>query len=278
MWKILTGLLFITLATGCSINRLPNNLSVAMMNQDATDIVATGAPAYLLLLDALILTYPDDEGYLLAGARLYSAYAGTFTADDEQAQLLADKALDYSKRALCAHGKKTCGLFDLSLSKLQEATEETLTKKHLNLIYTSATTWASWIQAHSDDWNAIAQLGKVKTLLAWAESIDSSYDSGMLQVYLGVLETQLPPSVGGQPELGRQHFEKAIEVSHGDNLMAYVMFAKQYARLMFEQELHDELLNKALKANPNVHGLTLINRLAQQEAAYLLADSANYFE
>lgn len=278
MWKILTSLLFITLMTGCSINRLPGNLSMAMMNQDATDIVATGAPAYLLLLDALILTYPDDEGYLLAGARLYGAYAGTFSTDEEQAQLLADKALSYSKRALCAHNKHTCGLLDASVDELNQVIEDNLSKKDLELVYTAATTLAGWIQTHSSDWNAIAQLNKVKPLLSWAESIDASYDNGMLQVYLGVLETQLPPSVGGRPELGRQHFEEAIKVSHGKNLMAYVMYAKQYARLMFEHELHDELLKKALAADPNIQGLTLINRLAQQQAANLLASSNDYFE
>lgn len=278
MWKILTSIFLIVFASGCSINRLPGNLSMAMMNQDATDIVATGAPAYLLLLDALILTYPEDEGYLLAGARLYGAYAGTFTADEEQALLLSDKALNYSKRALCARSKKTCGLLDLSTEQLEEAIAEDLHKKNIELIYTSATTLAGWIQSNSSDWNAIAQLNKVKSLLSWVEELDPSYDNGMLQVYLGVLETQLPPSVGGQPEIGRQHFEQAIRVSQGHNLMAYVMFAKQYARLMFEQDLHDELLNKALSANPNTHGLTLINRLAQQEAANLLASSADYFE
>lgn len=277
MWKFITSLLLFIALSGCSINRLPGNLSMAMMNQDATDIVAAGAPAYLLLLDALILTYPEDEAYLLAGARLYSAYAGTFTSDEAQTKLLANKALDYSQRALCANSTKNCGLMELPLEDLNEHLDH-LKPKQLNLTYTAATTWASWIQSNSDDWNAIAQLSKVKALLSWAESIDAGYDNGMLQVYLGVLETQLPPSVGGKPEIGRKHFEQAIAVSHGQNLMAYVMFAKQYARLMFEQDLHDELLHKALAADPNASGLTLINRLAQQEAEILLANSANYFE
>lgn len=277
MWKTISALLMLVALSGCAVNRLPGNLSSAMMNQDATDIVAVGAPAYLLLIDALILTYPENENYLLAGARLYSSYAGTFSTDETQSKLMADTALEYAQRALCAHGKKTCGLMTLTLEQLDEQLAS-LKPKQLNLVYTAATTWAGWIQTNSDDWNAIAQLGKVKSMLAWAENIDNTYDNGMLQVYLGVLETQLPPSVGGKPELGRKHFEQAIDVSNGQNLMAYVMFAKQYARLMFEQELHDELLHKALAANPHSDGLTLINRLAQQEAENLLAASADYFE
>ena len=107
---------------------------------------------------------------------------------------------------------------------------------------------------------------------------DAAYDNGMVQVYLGALETLLPPSLGGKPELGRQHFEKAIEVSGGHNLMAYVVFAEKYARLMFEHELHDQLLNKAIGADPHYEGLTLINRLAQQQAQVLLDESTDYFE
>ena len=47
---------------------------------------------------------------------------------------------------------------------------------------------------------------------------------------------------------------------------------------MFEQELHDELLNKAIEADAHYEGLTLINRLAQQQAKILLDESSDYFE
>ena len=60
--------------------------------------------------------------------------------------------------------------------------------------------------------------------------------------------------------------------------MAKVLYAKQYARLMFEQELHDDLLQQVIDADPYAEGLTLINRLAQRQADRLLAESADYFE
>ena len=59
--------------------------------------------------------------------------------------------------------------------------------------------------------------------------------------------------------------------------MAKVLFAKQYARLMFEQELHDQLLNDVLAAEPEYEGLTLINGLAQRQAQVLLDESPDYF-
>ena len=264
--------------SACSISRLPDNLSRSMMNQEDPAIVEAGAPAYLLLLDALILTYPDNENFLMAGARLYGAYAGVFSKDPQEAKPLADKAMGYARRALCEYDADACELIDGPADQLRAGLDEEFDDDDIDVFYAMGTAWAGWIQANSDDWNAVAQLNKVQTLLSWVAEHDPSYDNGTLQVYLGVLATQLPPSVGGKPEVGREHFEKAIEYSDGHNLMAYVLYAKQYARLMFDQELHDSLLQQALDKDPAYEGLTLINHLAQQQAQTLLDESSDYFE
>ena len=76
--KKITVLALSLFMSACSVTKLPDNLSRAMLNQDDPEVVADGAPAYLLMLDALILTYPENERFLLAGAQLYGAYAGVF--------------------------------------------------------------------------------------------------------------------------------------------------------------------------------------------------------
>ncbi len=276
--KRLFSLALVILLSGCSVGHLPGNLSRAMMNQDDPAIVEAGAPAYLLLLDAMILTYPDNEDFLLAGSRLYGAYAGVFARDQEQARRMADKAMNYARRALCEYDEDACTLIDGPQDRLLAGLQDNYDEDDIAMFYAKAAAWAGWIQANSDNWHAIAQLGKVKTLMQWVASLDPSFDNATVQVYLGVLESQLPPSLGGKPELAREYFERAIVMTNGHNLMAHVMFAKQYARLMFEQELHDRLLQEALAADPHYEGLTLINRLAQRQAAMLLAESSDYFE
>ncbi len=275
--KALLTVLLATLLAGCAVTHLPDNLSRAMMNQDNPDIVAEGAPSYLIMLDALILTYPENENLLLAGSRLYGAYAGAFTTDPEQARKMADKAMGYARRALCEYDKHACPLMDGPLDELKAALADQYDEKDINMLYSYGSAWAGWIQANSDDWNAIAQLGKVQALMEWVEGYDEAYDNATVQVYLGVLNTQVPPSLGGKPEVGREHFEKAIALTDGHHLMAKVLFAKQYARLMFEQELHDSLLNEVLAAEPEYEGLTLINGLAQRQAEILLEESSDYF-
>lgn len=275
--KAFLTLLLCTFLASCAVTKLPDNLSRAMMNQENPDIVAEGVPSYLIMLDALILTYPENENLLLAGSRLYGAYAGAFTSDEQQAKKMADKALSYARRALCEYDKKACPLMDGPLDELNAALAERYDEGDISMLYAYGSAWAGWIQANSDDWNAIAQLGKVQSLMGWVASYDEAYDNATVQVYLGVLNTQVPPSFGGKPEVGREHFEKAIALTDGHHLMAKVLFAKQYARLMFEQDLHDQLLKDVLAAEPEYDGLTLINGLAQRQAQVLLDESPDYF-
>jgi len=262
----------------CSVGNLPKNLSRSMMNNDNPEVVAAGAPAYLLLLDALVLTYPENEDFLISAAKLYGAYSGVFSEDPEQARNMADKALEYSTRALCEYDEDACAAVKLPQDEMLKVLNEDFDEDDIEVFYSYSTSKAGWIQANSSDWGAIAELGKTKALMQWVAQYDPAYDHGTLQVYLGVMETQLPPSLGGKPEVGREHFEKALEYSDGKHLMAKVLYAKQYARLMFDQELHDRLLTEAIEADPSAEGLTLINRLAQREAKVLLAGSAEYFE
>jgi len=261
----------------CSIGNLPQNLSRSMMNQEDPEIVRTAAPAYLLMLDALVETYPDNPDFLISAAKLYGAYAGVFANDEAQTKRMANRAKNYAYRALCEEEEDLC----LSLADKIEDIElqlAELDEDELPLVYAYASAWASWIQANASDWDAVAQLPKVKLLFSWVLDHDEAYDNGTAQVYMGVLESQLPPSLGGKPDIAKAHFDKAIEVSAGRHLMAKVLYAQQYARLMFEQELHDQLLQDVIAADPKAEGLTLINQLAKQQAQPLLAESAEYFE
>ncbi len=275
--SLLVRLLILLLSvqlTGCVsmvTDRLANNLSQAMLNQTDPEIVRSGAPAYLLLLDSLIAQSPQDQDLLYAGARLYGAYAGGLVSDNQRQQGLTEKALAYARRGLCPETPDLCqamgepfAAFSLALAEVDE--------DELEGIYLYATSWAGWIQAHAEAWSAVADLPKAEAMLEWVTARDPAYDKGRAQLYLGVISSQVPPALGGKPEVGRQHFEAAIDFSHGRDLMAKVEYARHYARLVFDQPLHDRLLNEVLKADPVADGLTLSNVMAQQQAAKLLQD------
>jgi hypothetical protein len=274
---LLFSIIALWLFNGCvsmATDRLAANLSHAMLNQTDPDIVRHGAPAYLLLLDSLIEENPEDENLLYAGAQLYSAYAGGLVTDPQRRKGLTQKALDYAARGLCQSTPDICKRasdpFDQFKQVVNEAGDE-----DLQGFYLYATSWAGWIQAHSDDWNAIANLAKAQIMLEHIVAIEPDYERGRAQLYLGIIKSQIPPALGGKPEIGRNHFEQALKFSAGNDLIVKLEYARHYARLVFDQTLHDRLLNEIIEADPAKPGLTLSNVLAQQQARELLAE--DYF-
>jgi TRAP transporter T-component len=261
---------------GGATQRLADDLTDAILSQDDPATVRDGAPAYLLLVDALIEGDPHDVDLLLSGAQLYTAYAGAFVEDADRARRLTDRARGYGLRALCRRSRALCATVEGPYEPFAAALAGT-GRSDLPVLYGFGAAWAGWIQAHADDWNAVAEIPKVEALMRRVVELDDAWDEGGGHLYLGVLATLRPASLGGHPEEGRAQFERAIELSGGRNLMAKVLFARQYARLVFDRPLHDRLLKEVLAANPETPGLTLSNTLAQEQARALLDGADDYF-
>jgi len=273
----LAGALLLLLLAGCvsmATDRLAGNLSSAMLNQSDPEIVRAGAPAYLLLIDSLIEDAPDNPKLLFAGARLYDAYGGGLVTDPRRRKGLAEKAMDYASRGICVGRPVLCAARSKPHGQFVEALEP-LGKSDLEGLYVFGTSWLGWIQANRDDWGAVAQLSKAEAVLQKVVDLQPDYQRGRAQLYLGVIRSLVPPALGGRPEIGRQHFEKALEYSGGKDLIIQVEYARRYARLVFDQELHDRLLHQVIAADPVAPGLTLSNVIAQQQARKLLAE--DYF-
>lgn len=274
--------IFGLILTSCSsmissaTNKMAKNLSNAIINNDDLATVESGAPAYLLMLDSFIEGDPDDTNMLISASKLYSAYAGVFVKDAERAKRLTQKSLDFAFRANCLEFQDRCNLKTMDFKKFEQ-TIKLYEKEQIEFLFTLGSSWAGWIQSHSDDWNAAADLARITKIMNHALKLDEQYQYGQIHMYLGVLNTLLPPALGGKPEVGKHHFEQAIHFSDNKNLMAKVVYAEKYARLMFKQELHDQLLNDVLKTEPRSKGFTLTNMLAHKQAKELLASGKDYF-
>ncbi len=280
--RFLPALLALLALNGCAslvssaTGKLADNLSSAILNQNDPETVKAGMPSYLLLVDSLIEGDPQNENMLVAGSKLYSAYAAAFVKEPERAKRLARKARDYSDRAFCAHDATLCNVMEKSFDEFATAIAA-LKVNEVPLLYAGGTAWAGWIQANSSDWNAIASLPKVKTMMTQVVALDETYSHGEGHLYLGVFNTLLPPALGGKPEEGRMHFERAIKLSAGRDLMAKVEYARRYARITYDRELHDRLLHEVLDADAIAPDLTLSNVLAKREAKELLESADSYF-
>ena len=258
-------------------SKMADNVTVAILNQDDPATVRDGAPAYLIMIDGLIAGDPENVRLLLSGAKLYGSYVAAFLIEDaERARRLAAKSLGYARRGLCAQDEAVCTALDSRLDELEVVLQGT-GRSDLPALYEVAAAWSGWIRLNASDWNAIANVPRVTALFEHCLVLDETHDNGGAHVYLGVIKSFLPAAIGGKPELGRQHFERAIEISAGHNLMIRVLMAEHYARNIFDRELHDSLLIEVLEAEPEYPGFTLINMLAKRQAEKLLAESEAYF-
>ena len=253
---------------------MANDLAEAILNAEDIETVREGVPAYLLLVDSFLRSSPEDKNLLLAAASLNGAYS-VFT-DETRAKYLTTKSLAYAQRASCAHKTDFCNLNHLAFMEFQSLIN-TIEQEDVEVAYTLGVAWTGWLQAHSDDWNAIADLSKIKLLMSKVIELDESWDNGGPHLYMGGLETILPASMGGDPEKGKKHFDRALALSEEQFLMTKVVYAEQYARLVFDKPLHDRLLQEVIESNPVVDGMTLTNRIAQERAEELLAESDEYF-
>ncbi|MGH8172890.1 MAG: TRAP transporter TatT component family protein [Rhodanobacteraceae bacterium] len=267
---------------GCArlVNRasgqLADNLTLGILDQDDVETAREGIPSWLLLVDGLIQSDPQNVGMLVAGARLYGAYSGGFITDPARAQRLSTRAFDYAHRAVCIAMPNLCKTMDGPFEPFQSEVAKAKADE-VPLLYGLATAWAGRIQNNTSDWKAIGEIPKVQALLERVAVLNPGYKDGEAYMYLGVLATLRPASLGGKPEEGKAYFEKALALSNGKNQMVRVLYAQRYARLVFDKELHDRLLEEAIAADPHAPGLTLINVLAQQQAKVLLESGKDYF-
>lgn len=276
--RLTAGAAAIVLAGCVSTADLAGDLGDAMAAQNDPDVIRDGAPAYLIMADALVRGDPDDAGVHFAAARLYTAYSGAFVDQPERRKRLSQRALDYAERGLCLRHASMCGVREMRFQAFRSAVESTVddaeSARHL---YRFASAWAGWIQARSDDYGAMADLPAVELAFRRVLEITPRIDHGNAHVYLGVLLAQRPEALGGKPEAAREHFEQAISISGGRNLMARILYAEHYARLVFDRELHDQLVEEVLAADPEAGELTLSNTLARERARELRAGADDFF-
>lgn len=84
---------------------------------------------------------------------------------------------------------------------------------------------------------------------------------------------------GGDLEKAKEHFMKALDLGQGKFLMAYVYYAKYYARKMMDRELFVSTLQKVLETPAETSpDLILANTVAKKEAEELLGRVGEYFE
>ena len=284
---ILTTLMLATLIfgpLGCAarlqsalVGSLIEDVSAATARHDDLDLVASGVPTFLLLLEGLLVANPQDPQLLLSAAEIYTSYATLVEVDDPQrAKHLYHRGKEYGLKALALRLSQP-DLLQAPYAEFVRVIDD-LEASDLSVVFWAASSWGAWISANTESMAALADLPKVIKLMQWIAAQDETFQYGSPHVFLGTYYAALPPMLGGNPQKAAEHFDRAVAISKGQVLMVYVLKAKFYARQIFDQALYESLLHEALTRPADaVPELTLQNIAAQKQAQLLLDQADDFF-
>ena len=172
------------------------DLSATILEFDDPETIKKGVPAYLILISSMIKGDPDNPDLLESGAKLYGSYASGFSDSDESKKALSNRAFHYASRAMCLRNDGFCDVKSISYFEYERRLN-TIAASQVEPLFIFVSSWAGVIEANSSDWNAVAELPKVKAGILRVIDIDETVNNGNAHLYMAVMESLLPPTLGG---------------------------------------------------------------------------------
>ncbi len=284
--KIFWALLAFLFITGCissqqimteSAPALFRSVALSANRQSDIALVRQGIPSYLMLIDGMLQSYPENRELLLAGAQAYSAYSAVLEEDEEErSAALSKKAKAYALQAL-----ELTSPFEGALGKPLKVFQERLKqtkKEHVPTLFWVGNIWGSWIAASEEGAVAMADLPWVEALMERVLQLDPGFYYGGAHLFKAILLSARPEQFGGNLQKAKEHFLKAREYAQRKFLATDVYYAQYYARQTLNRSLFVSTLKRVLKTSADREPeLTLANTLAQRKAKKLLDQVDEFF-
>jgi tetratricopeptide (TPR) repeat protein len=245
-------------------------LGAAVLDSEDPETVIAGIPAYVILLDAILMDAPDEPEPWLAGAQLNSVLGSlSAAADRERFRILAEKALRYARAGVERQNPILADLENVTFAEL-DARLALAVPEDVAAMLALGSAWAAYIRAAGEDVEAIGDLPRVRALLERALELDEP-NASLAHLYLGGFDSMVSPEHGGDLGPARRHFERALELSGGSDLTAKTAIAMHCAERAGDRAERDRLLREVVAADPRAKGRTLLNVLAQRRARAILS-------
>jgi hypothetical protein len=264
--------------TVISVGPLLEEVAKASSRQSDLRLIREGMPAYLMLMDGMIESWPDNGPLLLAAAQGYSSYASAFWVDqdEEYAKALYGKARAYALRSLELRGIRKP--VEIPFDDFKEGLKG-LGKKDVPYLFWTAACWGSWISLHLESMEAMAELPRVESMMKRVLELNEGFYYGGAHLFMGLWFSSRPKGFGGDLKKAQDHFLKALEFGQGKFLMAYVYYAENYARKAMDRNLFTSTLQRVMETPADTSpDLTLLNTVAKKKAETLLSRVEEYFE
>jgi predicted anti-sigma-YlaC factor YlaD len=278
-------------ASGCSLKTMAvktvaNTLAESgdtFSRDDDPELVREAIPFALKLYESLLDSVPKHEGLLLATCSGFTQYAYAFIQTDgdliEATDYEAASQLKARALKLYLRGRGYCtralelrrpGVFE----KLQIDPANALAwarREDVPLLYWMGASWGGAIAIGLDRPDLVADVPAVKALMERALALQEDFNRGALHAVLISLEA-LPEAMGGSTARARQHFDRAVALSEGQDPGPYVTLAGSVALPAQNRDEFVKLLEQALAIDPEKNpSARLPTLVAQKRARYLMS-------
>ena len=294
----LTTLCLAVIGPGCSVKRMAVNKvgdalagsGTTFASDDDPELVKAAVPFSLKLMESLLSENPRHQGLLLASCSGFTEYAYAFVQEDadetEDKDLAAAEEMRGRARRLYlrAHNYGLRGLevrhngFEKALRANPKSAVAVATAKDVPLLYWTALSWAAAISLSKDNPDLIAEMPLVEAMMERALALDEAFDYGAIHTYFITYEMSRSGGTGDPAARSRQHFERALALSGGQQAGPMVSFAEAVCVQKQDLKQFESLLRQALAINPDLKPeWRLANLVMQRRAKWLLSRTDQLF-
>jgi len=289
------------LLQGCSLNKLAvGTVGEIIVKGESVfeeegdlEIAKAALPANLKLIEVLYKEDPSNKKLGALLAKSYFAYSFAFVEEEYWNVKYTDyeKGIALKKRAsnLYLKGKNYAlkllsgnQQFLNSISgdlKTFEENLQTIGKNDLPGLFWLGFNWGQYINLNQSSMEALADVIRVKLIMERVAELNENYYYGAAHIFLGSYYSSRPAMLGGNPELGKKHYEKAVSISGGKFLITKVFYARYYATQFQDIALYDRLLQEVNEAPDNILlGQEFLTAVSKKIATRLLSQKEEFFD
>ncbi len=270
--------------SGCSISGFLDdsleNFQTVLQESENARLMDRGLPTFIITLDTLLYNDKDSIALLRKAAQLHVSYALSFVESQDiySASLHYAQAKEYMTRIFLEE-------YEWDINKIIGKSEQKLIHKLQQIekdeapdLFWLAMSWGLWINTKRDDAAALAQFPYIRVMMEHTLKLIPEYQNGLPHLFFGVYYGSGTKALGGDPEKGKYHFDKIIEMTQGEFLLPKVLCAKTYCCSVQNRKMFQQLLTEVINATPSQNKeFTLSNSMAKKQAQELLDKIDEYF-
>lgn len=222
-----------------ALNRMASALASASTvyeSDNDPEFVRLAAPSTLKTVEMLLKDAPANTQLLLTACSGFTQYSYAFLHVEAEvrapdAAAAADLKSRASKmyqraRAYCVRGLEARhrGLSLAALGNDPSGTLRGTTVEDVPWLYWTAASWGAELSLAPNQLARVTELASVRALLNRAKALDEKWESGAIHEALIAFDG-LPGLLGGSAAAARADFDRAIALSGGKSVFAYVALA-----------------------------------------------------